>query len=80
MKKREAESGIGRTVVVCTCRAPAWEWIRSRRLYNLPLPKDGKGESYAPVTHIAVYALDLPDARLPLPGCDKGARDRAFGG
>ena len=30
------------------------------KLYNLPLPKDGKGESYAPVTHIAVYALDLP--------------------
>ena len=48
------------TAIVCTCRVENYGWIRDRRLYNLPLPKDGKGESYAPVTHIAVYALDLP--------------------
>ena len=29
-------------------------------MYNLPLPKGGKGESYSSVTHIAVYARDLP--------------------
>ena len=48
------------TAIVCTCRVENYGWIRDRRLYNLPLPKDGKGESYAPITHIAVYALDLP--------------------
>ncbi len=48
------------TIIACTCRPENYGWIRDRRLYNLPLPKDGKGESYAPVTHIAVYALDLP--------------------
>ena len=48
------------TAIVCTCRVENYGWIRDRKLYNLPLPKDGKGESYAPVTHIAVYALDLP--------------------
>lgn len=49
-----------KTAIACTCRVENYGWIRDRRLYNLPLPKDGKGESYAPVTHIAVYALDLP--------------------
>ena len=48
------------TIIACTCRPENYGWIRDCRLYNLPLPKDGKGESYAPVTHIAVYALDLP--------------------
>ena len=49
-----------RKVVVCTCRTENYGWIGERRLYNLPLPKGGTGESYATVTHIAVYALDLP--------------------
>ena len=35
-----------RKVVACTCRVDNYGWIRERRLYNLPLPKDGKGESY----------------------------------
>ena len=47
-------------VVACTCRVDNYDWIKERRLYNLPLPKDGKGESYSSVTHIAVYAHDLP--------------------
>lgn len=49
-----------RKVVACTCRVVNYGWIRERRLYNLPLPKDGKGESYSSVTHVAVYAHDLP--------------------
>ncbi len=49
-----------RKVVACTCRVDNYGWIRERRLYNLPLPKDGKGESYSSVTHVAVYAHDLP--------------------
>ena len=48
------------TVIACTCRVENYGWIREKRLYNLPLPKDGKGESYAPVTHLVVYALDMP--------------------
>ncbi len=47
-------------VVACTCRVDNYEWIKERRIYNLPLPKGGKGESYSSVTHIAVYARDLP--------------------
>ena len=49
-----------RKVVACTCRVDNYGWIRERRLYNLPLPKGGKGESYSSVTHVAVYAHDLP--------------------
>ncbi len=49
-----------RKVVVGTCRAENYGWIRDRKFYNLPLPKGGTGEGYASVTHIAVYALDLP--------------------
>ena len=49
-----------RKVIVCTCRAENYDWICDRKLYNLPLPKGGKGEGYVSVTHIAVYALDLP--------------------
>ena len=47
-------------VVACTCRADNYNWIKDWRMYNLPLPKGGKGESYSSVTHIAVYARDLP--------------------
>ena len=54
-KQRETKK-----VIACTCRVDNYDWIRDRRLYNLPLPKDGKGESYSSVTHIAVYAHDLP--------------------
>lgn len=49
-----------RKVVACTCRTENYGWIGERRLYNLPLPKGGTGEGYASVSHIAVYALDLP--------------------
>lgn len=49
-----------RNVIACTCRTENYGWIQDRRLYNLPLPKGGTGEGYASVTHIAVYALDLP--------------------
>lgn len=48
------------TVIACTCRVENYGWIREKHLYNLPLPKDGKGDSYAPVTHLVVYALDMP--------------------
>ena len=54
-KQRETKK-----VIACTCRVDNYDWIKERRLYNLPLPKDGKGESYSSVTHIAVYAHDLP--------------------
>ena len=47
------------TVIACTCRVINYDWIRERRLYNLPLPKDGKGENYASVSHIIIYARDL---------------------
>ena len=47
-------------VIACTCRVDNYDWIKERRIYNLPLPKGGKGESYSSVTHIAVYARDLP--------------------
>ena len=47
-------------VIACTCRVDNYDWIKERRMYNLPLPKGGKGESYSSVTHIAVYAHDLP--------------------
>lgn len=46
--------------VVGTCRAENHAWIAERRLYNLPLPKDGAGAGYASVTHVVVYARDLP--------------------
>ena len=49
-----------KTVIACTCRVENYDWIREHGLYNLPLPKDGRGGSYASVTHVAVYALDLP--------------------
>lgn len=49
-----------RKTIVCTCREENYGWIGKRRLYNLPLPKGGTGESYVIVTHIAIYALDLP--------------------
>ena len=48
------------TVIVCTCRVVNYDWIKERGLYNLPLPQNGKGESYASVTHIVVYVRDLP--------------------
>lgn len=49
-----------RKVIACTCRPENHGWIRDRRLYNLPLPKGGTGDSYATVTHIVVYALGFP--------------------
>ena len=53
------------TVIVCTCRPENYGWIRDRRLYNLPLPVGSRvprdrAAAYAAVTHIAVYARDLP--------------------
>ena len=56
----EKKQTTPRKVIVCTCRAANYGWIQDRKFYNLPLPKDGTGEGYASVTHIAVYALDLP--------------------
>lgn len=49
-----------KTVIVCTCRVENYDWINERGLYNLPLPQNGRGESYASVSHIVVYARDLP--------------------
>ena len=49
-----------RVVIACTCRVENYDWIKVRGLYNLPLPRDGKGEGYATVTHVVVYARDLP--------------------
>jgi len=49
-----------KTVVVGTCRVENYDWIKERGLYNLPLPQNGRGESYAAVSHIVVYARDLP--------------------
>ena len=51
--------------IACTCRVENYGWIRDRRLYNLPLPVGSRvprdrAASYAPVTHIVVYAIDLP--------------------
>ena len=57
MSKKKNRSRI---VIACTCRVENYDWVREHGLYNLPLPADGKGESYASVTHIAVYARDLP--------------------
>lgn len=49
-----------RKTIVGTCRVDNHAWIAERRLYNLPLPKGGTGAGYASVTHVVVYARDLP--------------------
>ena len=49
-----------KTVIVCTCRVENYDWINGRGLYNLPLPQNGRGGSYETVSHIVVYARDLP--------------------
>ena len=56
----EKKQTTPRKIIACTCRAANYGWIQDRKLYNLPLPKGGTGEGYTSVTHIAVYALDLP--------------------
>ena len=55
----ENDKQAGKSVVVVgTCREVNYDWIVQKRLYNLPLPKGGKGESYSAVTHLVVYAAD----------------------
>ncbi len=63
-------------VIACTCRVANYGWIKDRKLYNLPLPvavgtaaaphaggtrsRASADHGYAAVTHLIVYAQDLP--------------------
>lgn len=49
-----------KSVLVGTCRVENYEWIKERRLYNLPIPIGESGKGYGIVSHVVVYALDLP--------------------
>ena len=61
-KKKQSKT---QTVIACTCRVANYGWIKERRIYNLPLPVGSRvprdrDHGYAAVTHIIVYAQDLP--------------------
>lgn len=71
MKKNDKNKNDGRKIIACTCRKTAWEWIKERRMYNLPLPEGVKGASYSVITHLAIYAIDL----APITCCAKYVRD-----
>lgn len=71
MKKNDKNKNDGRKIIACTCRKAAWEWIKERRMYNLPLPEGVKGASYSVITHLAIYAIDL----APITCCAKYVQD-----
>lgn len=58
MKKAETKSNI---VLVGTYRPENETWIRTRRLYNLPLPKCGKLAFHEKISAIVLFAEEHPN-------------------
>ena len=59
-KSDERLNPIARTVLVATFRPENAEWIKSRRLYNLPLPKCGKVVFHDRISRIVLIAEGWP--------------------
>lgn len=59
-KSGEKSNPMTRTVLVATFRPENAEWIKSRKLYNLPLPKCGKVAFHDRISRIALIAEGCP--------------------
>ena len=62
MAKDEKKIGGGKVVLVGTFRPQNAEWIRARRLYNLPLPPCGAVNFHRSISRVVLIAEGFPSA------------------
>ena len=59
---------MNRRILVGTFRGENFSWIKSRRLYNLPLAEGASLDSYKTVTHVVVMAEGFPSMGFEVKG------------
>ena len=79
--KKSVEKSDSTSVLVATYRPNNVEWIKSRKLYNLPLPKCGKVAFHERVSRIVLIAEGFPSVAYKAKlrdVVDRGLADKVF--